>query len=159
MLLLEGLIDRLSHLDIPLLVGSSVNFVGQATFVCDVWQTGYQMLPYRMAQVYEFTYEDEHIGKHSFRVSYMPYDIYIRSPKGANASLLKRLLPHFERNFTIMELRKHLATRDDTLLHRSLEGEQLFDVERCLKELGVAYELRRVAKGNDWLGQYKQINE
>lgn len=158
-LLPEGLVDRLSHLEIPLLSGSSVGFVGQATFVCDVWQTGYQMLPYRMTQVYEFTYEDKHVGKHSFHVSYIPYDIYIRSPEDANASLLKNLQPHFERNFTIMELRKHITTRDDILLHRSLEGEQLFDVERSLKDLGVAYELRHVAKGNDWLRQYKEINE
>ena len=54
-LLPEGLIQRLRHLPIPLLGGSSVNFVGHATFVCDVWQTGYRSLPYRMTEVYGFT--------------------------------------------------------------------------------------------------------
>ncbi len=54
-LLPEGLIERLSHLPIPLLAGSSVNFVGHATFTCEVWPTGYPSLPYRMTEVYSFT--------------------------------------------------------------------------------------------------------
>jgi len=143
-LLPEGLIERLTHLDIPPMVGSSVIFVGQATFVCDVWHTGYRMLPYRMVQVYEFTYEDKYVGKHSFHVSYMAYDVYIISPKEACASTLKALLQLFERRFTTMELRKHLRERDDVLLHRALEGEQLFAIEQRLQEIGVKYELRRI---------------
>lgn len=154
-LLPEGLIDRLDHLPIPLLGGSSVNFVGYATFICDVWQTGYHMLPYRMTKVYSFTYEDDYVGKHSLHVSHMSYDVYINANEDWDAGALKSLLPFFESNFTIMELRKHLNSRENMLLHRSLEGERLSDVEEILKELGVRYELRRVPKGTDWLQQYK----
>lgn len=154
-LLPEGLIDRLNYLQIPILGGSSVNFIGQATFICDVWQTGYQMLPYRMTQVYSFTYEDKYVGKHSFHVSYMAYDVYIRVTQDPNATTLKTLQPCFERAFTLMELRKHLSEHDQTLLHRSLEGEQLANVETILKGLGIDYELRRIPKGNDWLLQNK----
>jgi len=150
-LLPEGLIDRLSHLKIPLLGGSSVNFVGQATFVCDVRQTGYQMLPYRMKQVYNFTYEDEYVGKHSFHVSQMAYDVYICAPQNLDTAMLKTLKPYFERTFTIMELRKHLNECNKTLLHRSLEGEQLVEVENILKGLGIDYELRFISKGHDWI--------
>lgn len=153
-LLPRGLIDRLDHLQIPLLCGSFVNFVGYSTFICEVWQTGYHMLPYQMTQVYSFTYEDEYVGKHSFHVSDMAYDIYIHATQNLDAGALKALLPCFERKFTIMELRKHLNTDEQTLLHRSLEGKRLSDVEKILKELKLSYQLRRVPKRNDWIQQY-----
>ena len=158
-LLPEGLVERLDHLQIPVLGGSSVQFFGYAEFICDVWQTGYQMLPYRMTQVYEFSYEDEYVGRHMFHVSHMAYDVYILAPSDANAKMLKALQPYFERKFTIMELRKHLGERGFTLLHHSLEGERLFEVQRVLKDLEIEYEQRRVAKGNDWLQQYKDFFE
>ena len=70
-LLPEGLIDRLTHLHIPLSGESSVNFVGYATFICDVRQTGHHIPTFRMNQVYSFTYEDKYVGRHSFHVSHM----------------------------------------------------------------------------------------
>ncbi len=154
-LLPEGLIQRLSHLPIPLLGGSSVNFVGHATFVCDVWQTGYPSLPYRMTEVYSFTYEDKYVGKHTFHVSHMAYDIYLHDGQEWDAHRLKCLLPYFENKFTIMGLRRYLQGSGTVLLHRALKGTQLSGVEEVLEKLGVSYELRRIPKGNDWLQQYK----
>lgn len=154
-LLPEGLIERLSHLPIPLLGGSSVNFVGHATFVCDVWQTGYPALPYRMTEVYSFSYEDKYVGKNTFHVSHMAYDVYVNADRSWDAYRLKSLLPYFEGKFTIMGLRTHLQGNGVVLLHRALKGTQLSEAEDVLTKLGVRYELRRVPKGIDWLEQYK----
>lgn len=154
-LLPAGLIQRLRHLPIPLLVGSSVNFIGHATFFCEVWPTGYPSLPYKMTEVYSFTYEDKYVGKHTFHVSHMAYDIYLKAGQEWDAHRLKCLQPYFERKLTIMGLRKHLRESEAVLLHRALEGMQLSDVKKVLEKLGIRYELRRVPKGNDWLQQYK----
>ena len=152
-LLPEGFIDRLSHLEIPIMVGTSVNFVGQATFVCEVWPTGYQMLPYRMTEVYEFTYQDEHVGKHHFRVTGIPHDIYIHAPADLTAHVLTAIQPLFERSYTVIGLKKHLLARGWTLLHRALSGDRLGEVQEVLQGLGIAYELRRVPKGIEWRAQ------
>ena len=153
----EEAVQNLDCLDIPISGGTSVKYVGKANFICDVWQTGYPALPYRMTRVYEFTYQDKYVGKHKFKLHDIHRDLYVKVPKMVSAQQIATINKYTERKFSAMELKNELTSGLVFLVSRAINEEQQNSAKLELEGMGFEVVLTHVAVGNDWLYEAKGL--
>jgi len=127
--LLKDLIEK----DLPQSVGTRVHSEGKIKLKATVTYTGYSILPVSIGYIYNYSFENKHCN-YDFYQSDTYKDVRFKSPENISAAMLSDLksVNTVFKSISIMELKKHLAEKDDILVAEHIEGEEL---QRLLKTL------------------------